>query len=127
VNQHGLRKDPIFLFYFPNSWFAAVDTSASNAMLICSSPPFKSPYYNESHRRLQKAMRIFTDKELYPVAQDCEKTGKHIPQELIDSMAKKGILHMRIGPGKHLHGVELMNGAVSVESRFHWFPPPWTC
>ena len=76
-------------------------------------PQFKSPYYKQSHRKLQKAMRVFTDTELYPVAQECEKTGKHIPQELIDSMSKKGILHMRMGPGKHLHGVDLMNGVVS--------------
>lgn len=83
------------------------------------SPQFKSPYYNESHRRLQKAMRIFTDEELYPIAQECEKTGKHIPQSLVDSMSEKGILHMRIGPGKHLHGVNLMNGAVSSVAGFH--------
>ncbi len=38
-------------------------------------PQFKSPYYKESHRRLQKAMRTWTDEELYPVAQECEKTG----------------------------------------------------
>src|ERR1700761_409403 len=95
--------------------------STSNTVLICTSPQFKSPYYKESHRRLQKAMRIFTDEELYPVAQECEKTGKHIPQELIDSMSKKGILHMRIGPGKHLHGVNIMNGAVSMAGRFCWF------
>ena len=25
------------------------------------SPPFKTPYYNDSHRRLQKAMRVFVD------------------------------------------------------------------
>jgi hypothetical protein len=86
------------------------------------SPQFKSPYYNESHRRLQKAMRIFTDEELYPIAQECEKTGKHIPQGLIDSMSEKGILHMRIGPGKHLHGVNLMNGAVSSVARFSPLP-----
>jgi Acyl-CoA dehydrogenase, N-terminal domain len=65
------------------------------------SPEFNSPYYKESHRKLQKAMRIFTDKELYPIAQECERTGKYIPQELVDSMSEKGILHMRIGPGKH--------------------------
>ncbi|CZT44255.1 related to ACYL-COA DEHYDROGENASE, LONG-CHAIN SPECIFIC PRECURSOR [Rhynchosporium secalis] len=83
-------------------------------------PQFKSPYFNESHRKLQKAMRIFTDEELYPVAQECEKTGKHIPQEMVDKMAKNGILHMRLGPGKHLHGVELMGGAVKGEE-FDYF------
>lgn len=50
-------------------------------------PQFKSPYFNDSHRRLQKAMRLFTDTHIYPVAQECEKTGKHIPQDLIDRMA----------------------------------------
>jgi hypothetical protein len=83
-------------------------------------PQFKSPYYNESHRRLQKAMRIFTDTELYPIAQECEKTGKYIPQSLIDSMSRQGILHMRLGPGRHLHGVELMGGAVKGED-FDYF------
>jgi hypothetical protein len=38
----------------------------------------------------------------------------HIPQELVDSMFKKGILHMRIGLGKHLHGVNIMDGVVSI-------------
>jgi cytochrome b involved in lipid metabolism len=28
-------------------------------------PQFKSPYYKDSHRRLQKAMREFTDKYVY--------------------------------------------------------------
>lgn len=83
-------------------------------------PQFKSTYYNESHRRLQKAMRIFTDTYVYPEAQECEKTGKYISQELIDRMSKMGILHMRLGPGKHLHGVNLMDGAVKGEE-FDYF------
>lgn len=83
-------------------------------------PQFKSPYYKESHRRLQKAMRIFTETEVYPVAQECEAEGKLIPQDLIDKMAKKGILHMRLGPGKHMHGISLMDGAVKGEE-FDYF------
>lgn len=35
-------------------------------------------------------------------------------------MAKLGVLHMRLGPGKHLHGVELMGGAVKGEE-FDYF------
>ncbi|KAH7148489.1 acyl-CoA dehydrogenase/oxidase [Dactylonectria macrodidyma] len=84
------------------------------------SPSFKSPYYNESHRRLQRAIREFTDKYLYPEAQECEATGRFISQEMIERMSKLGILHMRLGPGKHLHGVELMNGAVKGEE-FDYF------
>jgi hypothetical protein len=83
-------------------------------------PQFKSPYYNESHRRLQKALRVFVDTEVYPVAQECEAEGKLIPQSLIDKMAEKGVLHMRLGPGKHMHGVNLMDGAVKGEE-FDYF------
>jgi alkylation response protein AidB-like acyl-CoA dehydrogenase len=75
-------------------------------------PQYKSPYYKESHRRLQKALRIFVDEYVTPEAQECEKSGKTISQELIDRMSKAGILHMRLGPGKHLHGVNLLDGAV---------------
>jgi alkylation response protein AidB-like acyl-CoA dehydrogenase len=83
-------------------------------------PQFKSPYYNDSHRRLQKAVRLFVDTYVTPEAQECEKTGKHISQELIERMSKVGILHMRLGPGKHLHGVNLMDGAVKGEE-FDYF------
>lgn len=83
-------------------------------------PQFKSPYYNESHRRLQKAIRVFTDQYVTPVAQECEKSGETVPQHLIDRMSKAGILHMRLGPGKHLHGVELLGGAVKGEE-FDYF------
>ena len=83
-------------------------------------PQFSSPYYKDSHRRLQKAMRLFVDTHITPEAQKSEVEGKHISQELIDKMSKAGILHMRIGPGKHLHGVELLGGAVKGEE-FDYF------
>jgi alkylation response protein AidB-like acyl-CoA dehydrogenase len=35
-------------------------------------------------------------------------------------MSKAGILHMRLGPGKHLHGVTLMDGVVKGEE-FDYF------
>ncbi|KAI0833116.1 acyl-CoA dehydrogenase NM domain-like protein [Hypoxylon sp. FL0890] len=84
------------------------------------SPVYKSPYYNESHRRLQKAMRIFTDTYITPEAQAREADGKRISQELVDRMSEKGLLHMRLGPGKHLHGVNLLDGAVKGEE-FDYF------
>lgn len=83
-------------------------------------PPFKSPYYKESHHRLQKAVRDFTDRHLFAEAQECEATGRHISQEMIERMSKLGMLHMRLGPGKHLHGVELMGGALKGEE-FDYF------
>ncbi|KAI1812898.1 acyl-CoA dehydrogenase-like protein [Poronia punctata] len=75
-------------------------------------PAFKSPYYNDSHRRLRKAMRVFNEKHIFAEAQAAEQSGKYISQELVDKMSKAGILHMRMGPGKHLHGVNLLDGAV---------------
>jgi hypothetical protein len=83
-------------------------------------PQFKSPYYNASHRRLQAAMRLFVDTYVYPEAQACERSGQHISQELIDRMAAVGIMHMRLGPGKHLHGVKLLDGVVTGEE-FDYF------
>lgn len=50
-------------------------------------PQFRSPYYNESHRRLQKAMRHFTDTYVRPEAQEKEVSGQKISQELIQRMA----------------------------------------
>ncbi|RYO92257.1 hypothetical protein DL766_001747 [Monosporascus sp. MC13-8B] len=83
-------------------------------------PAFKSPYYNESHRRLQKAMRVFTETVVMPEAQAREADGKYISQELVQKMSEKGILHMRMGPGKHLHGMNLLDGAVKGEE-FDYF------
>ncbi|KAJ4412765.1 hypothetical protein N0V91_000527 [Didymella pomorum] len=77
-------------------------------------PQFKSPYFKDTHRKFQKEVRKFIDKEVRPVAQECEKSGKYIPQELIDKMAANDMLAMRLGPGKHLHGKNLL-GVVKGE------------
>lgn len=63
-------------------------------------PNYKSPYYNDSHRRLQKAMRIFTDTHITPEAQAREADGKYISQSLVDIMAKNGLIRMRLGPDR---------------------------
>jgi alkylation response protein AidB-like acyl-CoA dehydrogenase len=77
-------------------------------------PQFKSPYFKESHRALQREVRKFTDEHITPEAQEKEKSGEYISQELIDKMAANDILAMRLGPGKHLHGKNLM-GVVKGE------------
>ncbi|UZP36209.1 hypothetical protein NXS19_004025 [Fusarium pseudograminearum] len=82
--------------------------------------PFRSPYYKDSHRELRRKLREFVDSELYEEAQECEATGRYISQKMIDRMSELGILHMRLGPGKHLHGVNLMGGAVKGEE-FDYF------
>jgi alkylation response protein AidB-like acyl-CoA dehydrogenase len=77
-------------------------------------PQFKSPYFKESHRALQKKVREFVDVHVKPEAQEKEKDGTYISQELIDKMAEQDLLAMRLGPGKHLHGKNLM-GVVKGE------------
>jgi alkylation response protein AidB-like acyl-CoA dehydrogenase len=84
-------------------------------------PQFKSPYFSDSHRRLQRAMREFTDRYITPEAVEKERTGEYVSQELIERMSKAGVLHMRMGPGKHLHGVELLGGGVVDGKEFDYF------
>ena len=79
------------------------------------SPQFYTPYYKDSHRRLQKAARAFVETYVVPEAREKEKDGTYISQELIDRMAEVNLLAMRLGPGKHLEGRSLFNGAVKGE------------
>jgi alkylation response protein AidB-like acyl-CoA dehydrogenase len=75
-------------------------------------PEFRSPYYNDSHRRLQKAFRRFVDEHITPEAQQKEADGTYISQELIEKMARENVIGMRLGPGKHLHGKPLLGGVM---------------
>lgn len=83
-------------------------------------PEFTSPYYTASHRALQKAMRLFVDTHITPEAQRKEQDGTHISQELIDRMARENVLAMRLGPGRHLHGRQLLGGVMRGED-FDYF------
>lgn len=73
-------------------------------------PIYKSPYYKDSHRKLQKELRVFVDKYIYPEAQEKEADGTYVSQELIDRMVETNVLAMRLGPGQHLHGRTLLGG-----------------
>jgi alkylation response protein AidB-like acyl-CoA dehydrogenase len=70
-------------------------------------PNYHSPYYNDSHRKLQKAIRAYVDERVVEVAQRCEDNGKRPDVELVKEMGSNGINAMRMGPGKHLHGRKL--------------------
>jgi hypothetical protein len=50
-------------------------------------PRFKSPYYKESHRRLQRAMRVWVDIVLYPEGQKKEISGQRIGDAVLEDMA----------------------------------------
>ncbi|KAL6299883.1 peroxisomal acyl-CoA-dehydrogenase [Sparassis latifolia] len=81
---------------------------------------FKSPYYTEGHRKFQAAVRKFIDEVVYPDAQARELDGKRPSLSVIDKMAEINMHAMRMGPGKHLKGLTLMNGLVTPEE-FDYF------
>lgn len=83
-------------------------------------PEFKSPYYKETHRELQRRMRVLVDDLLYPDGQLKEADGKRASQEVLDEMTRLNVHAMRLGPGKHLKGLTLMDGAVKPEE-FDYF------
>ena len=66
-----------------------------------------NPFYNASHRHLQKETRKFTDEYLRPIAEDIENSGKYPGKEFFKTLGDRGITRMRLGPGKHLHGQKL--------------------
>ncbi|KAL1739329.1 acyl-CoA dehydrogenase/oxidase [Schizophyllum fasciatum] len=81
---------------------------------------YHSPYYSDNHRQFQKAVRKFFDEVVQPDANAREADGKRPSQSVIDEMAKLGLIHMRMGPGKHLKGQTLMGGIVKPEE-FDYF------
>ncbi|KAK4936242.1 hypothetical protein LTR10_022829 [Elasticomyces elasticus] len=78
-------------------------------------PQFRSPYYKQSHRRLQRAMRVWVDTVLTPEARERELDGSRIGDAVLKDMARLHMNAMRMGPGPHLKGRTLMNGVVSPE------------
>ena len=102
---------------------------------------FHSPYYNESHRKFQAAMRKFFVEFISPDAEACEQNGKTASRSVLTKMAYVGLqrlssishgmflclcisemnIHaMRLGPGKHLKGLTLMGGLIKPEE-FDYF------
>ena len=72
-------------------------------------PVFKSPYYNQSHRKLQHHVRKFVEEHVKPEAEEKEADGTYISQGLVDKMAAHNLIAARLGPGKHLHGKKLFD------------------
>ncbi|KII89880.1 hypothetical protein PLICRDRAFT_569432 [Plicaturopsis crispa FD-325 SS-3] len=81
---------------------------------------YHSPYYKESHRRFQAAFRKFIDEVVLPDAMAREEDGKRPSQYVFDEMGKMNIPAMRIGPGPHLKGLQLMGGILPGEE-FDYF------
>ncbi|KAJ7274446.1 peroxisomal acyl-CoA-dehydrogenase [Mycena haematopus] len=81
---------------------------------------FHSPYFTQNHRKFQVAMRKFVDEHITPEAQIKEEDGTKLSQELVDRMTSLNLHAMRLGPGKHLKGLTLMDGLVKPEE-FDYF------
>ncbi|KAI0676711.1 acyl-CoA dehydrogenase NM domain-like protein [Trametes maxima] len=81
---------------------------------------FHSPYYNDGHRKFQKAVRKFFEEVVYPDAIKHEEDGKRISQDVVDKLCELNIPAMRIGPGKHLKGRSLMGGIITSEEFDHF-------
>ncbi|KAJ7773193.1 peroxisomal acyl-CoA-dehydrogenase [Mycena metata] len=81
---------------------------------------FHSPYFTENHRKFRVEVRKFVDEFIYPEAQIKEEDGTRVSQELVDRMTALNFHAMRLGPGKHLKGLTLMNGLVKPEE-FDYF------
>ncbi|KAG5647415.1 hypothetical protein DXG03_000486 [Asterophora parasitica] len=81
-------------------------------------PGYHSPYYKNSHRRFQTAVRKFVDTTVFPDAQAREKDGKMPSRHIFNEMARLNIIAMRLGPGKHLSGRVLMDGVINPDEDF---------
>ncbi|RXW24272.1 hypothetical protein EST38_g1576 [Candolleomyces aberdarensis] len=81
---------------------------------------YHNPYYKDHHRKFQAAFRKFVEEVIVPDAQAREEDGKKPSQYVFDEMAKLNIIAMRMGPGPHLKGLELMGGIVKPEE-FDYF------
>lgn len=55
------------------------------------------------------------DEFVTPDSREKEESGERPDVKLIQHMGELGIQHMRLGPGKHLHGVKLPAGVKGEE------------
>lgn len=68
---------------------------------------------------LTSDMRKFITEVVAPDAQACEENGKRPSKSVLDQMAANGMNRMRMGPGKHLHGRDLMGVPGEKFDYFH--------
>mmetsp|Transcript_2561 Transcript_2561/g.4236 ORF Transcript_2561/g.4236 Transcript_2561/m.4236 type:complete len:519 (-) Transcript_2561:87-1643(-) len=64
---------------------------------------FKSPYHNEKHVAWRKFVREYYDKELRELSVRCEQSNEPATLEVMQKLSSAGLLHTRMGPGKHLN------------------------
>lgn len=81
---------------------------------------FKSPYYNDGHKRFREEVRKFVHSELYADGKMMEEMGKNPSKELWQKMGQFGLLASRIGPGPHFKFVPRLPGGVKPDE-FDYF------
>lgn len=59
----------------------------------------QSPFYNDSHKKLQKDVRAFVTEHLVPVAEAADIAGEYPDKDLKKEACMAGILLARMGPG----------------------------
>ncbi|CAK7231619.1 hypothetical protein SCUCBS95973_007979 [Sporothrix curviconia] len=67
-----------------------------------------SPYYNESHRRLQRAVRAYLEEHVFPHVEVWEEDGQ-VPLEAKRKYAQAGLAFQEM-PARYAHGVTLPGG-----------------
>lgn len=64
---------------------------------------FHSPYHTEQHKAFRKYIREFLDREgVLAEALESENSNEPCSLELMQKISKAGLLHTKLGPGKHL-------------------------
>jgi alkylation response protein AidB-like acyl-CoA dehydrogenase/predicted heme/steroid binding protein len=58
---------------------------------------WKSPYMNDSHKRMRTAIRAFVDKHILPDLEYMHERGEDPSEELFSELGKSGIIACRVG------------------------------
>jgi len=61
-----------------------------------------SPYHNDQHRAFRRYVREFLDQNVRTIAIESEGTNEACSSQLLQQIAQAGLLHTKLGPGKHL-------------------------
>lgn len=95
--------------------FCKVPYAENSAMM-----GWHSPYYNESHHALRKAVRTFYESEVAEEARLNNAAGEAPSQAMFLKLGQAGILAAMLGPGPWIDQFPLLNGLVKAKD-FDYF------
>jgi len=76
---------------------------------------YASPYYNDSHKRFQKAVRKWVIDNVEPKIESITKMGKEPSRKMFKKMGEDNILACSLGPGPWLKGRKILGGVKPEE------------